>query len=75
MPFAAERARMAEDDRTIAGEMLIEGEPVAHASEEMGKRRQLREALKRGREASDERVVDSLYRQALAGNVTAQIFW
>jgi hypothetical protein len=35
----------------------------------------LREALKRGREASDERVVESLYQQALAGNVTAQIFW
>ena len=32
-------------------------------------------ALKRGREASDERVVDSLYKNALGGNVTAQIFW
>jgi hypothetical protein len=36
---------------------------------------ELREALKRGREASDARVVESLYQQALAGNVTAQIFW
>jgi hypothetical protein len=36
---------------------------------------ELREALKRGRDASDERVVDSLYRQALSGNVTACIFW
>jgi len=26
-------------------------------------------------DASDERVVDSLYKNALAGNVTAQIFW
>jgi hypothetical protein len=36
---------------------------------------ELREALKRGREGSDERVVTSLYHQALAGNVTACIFW
>jgi hypothetical protein len=36
---------------------------------------ELREALKRGREGSDDRVVDSLYKNALAGNVTAQIFW
>jgi hypothetical protein len=32
-------------------------------------------ALKRGREASDARVEESLYRNALAGNTTAQIFW
>jgi hypothetical protein len=36
---------------------------------------ELREALKRGREASDARVEESLYRNALAGNTTAQIFW
>ena len=36
---------------------------------------ELREALKRGREASDDRVEESLYRNALAGNTTAQIFW
>src|SRR3984885_2420118 len=36
---------------------------------------ELREALKRGRDASDERVIDSLYRQALAGNVGAICFW
>ena len=36
---------------------------------------ELREALKRGREASDERVVESLYQQALAGNVGAIYFW
>jgi hypothetical protein len=36
---------------------------------------ELREALKRGRDASDERVVDSLYRQALSGNVGAICFW
>ena len=36
---------------------------------------ELREALKRGREASDERVVESLYQQALAGNVGAICFW
>ena len=28
-----------------------------------------------GREASDARVEESLYRNALAGNTTAQIFW
>jgi hypothetical protein len=28
-----------------------------------------------GREASDDRVEESLYRNALAGNTTAQIFW
>ena len=39
------------------------------------KHEELREALKRGREGSDDRVVDSLYKNALAGNVTAQIFW
>ena len=36
---------------------------------------ELREALKRGRDASDERVIDSLYKQALAGNVGAICFW
>ena len=36
---------------------------------------ELREASKRGREASDDRVEESLYRNALAGNTTAQIFW
>ena len=36
---------------------------------------ELREALKRGRDASDERVVESLYRNALSGNVAAQCFW
>ena len=36
---------------------------------------ELREALKRGREGSDDRVEESLYRNALAGNTTAQIFW
>jgi hypothetical protein len=36
---------------------------------------ELREALKRGREASDDRVEESLYRNALAGNTAAQIFW
>ena len=36
---------------------------------------ELREALKRGRDASDERVVESLYQQALAGNVGAICFW
>ena len=36
---------------------------------------ELREALKRGRDASDERVVESLYQNALSGNVAAQIFW
>ena len=36
---------------------------------------ELREALKRGREASDDRVEESLYRNALGGNTTAQIFW
>ena len=30
---------------------------------------ELREALKRGRDASDERVVESLYRNALSGNM------
>lgn len=35
----------------------------------------LREALKRGRDASDERVIESLYQQALAGNVGAICFW
>ena len=39
------------------------------------KHEELREALKRGREASDARVEESLYRNALAGNTTAQIFW
>jgi hypothetical protein len=39
------------------------------------KHEELREALKRGREASDDRVEESLYRNALAGNTTAQIFW
>jgi hypothetical protein len=33
------------------------------------------QALKRGREGSDNRVVESLYHQALSGNVTACIFW
>ena len=33
------------------------------------------EALKRGRDASDERVIESLYQQALAGNVGAICFW
>ena len=37
--------------------------------------RELREALKRGRDASDERVIESLYQQALAGNVGAICFW
>ena len=36
---------------------------------------ELREALKRGKAASDDRVEESLYRNALAGNTTAQIFW
>lgn len=36
---------------------------------------ELQRALKRGRQASDERVVESLYRNAIGGNVTAQIFW
>ena len=41
---------------------------------------ELREALKRGRDASDERVVDSLYRRAigwrdLPPDTTACIFW
>jgi hypothetical protein len=36
---------------------------------------ELREALKRGRDASDERVVESLYRKALGGDTTACIFW
>ncbi len=36
---------------------------------------ELREALKRGRDASDERVIESLYQQALAGNVGAICFW
>jgi hypothetical protein len=35
----------------------------------------LREALKRGRDASDERVVESLYKRALSGVTTACIFW
>jgi hypothetical protein len=39
------------------------------------KHEELREALKRGREASDDRVEESLYRNALGGNTTAQIFW
>jgi hypothetical protein len=39
------------------------------------KHEELREALKRGRETSDDRVEESLYRNALAGNTTAQIFW
>jgi len=34
-----------------------------------------RRALKRGRDASDERVVNWLYQNALNGNVVAQIFW
>ena len=37
--------------------------------------RELREALKRGRDASDERVIESLYQQALAGNIAAICFW
>ena len=36
---------------------------------------ELREALKRGRDASDERVIDSLYRKALSGDVGACCFW
>lgn len=32
-------------------------------------------ALNAWREEADDRVEDSLYRQALAGNVTASIFW
>jgi hypothetical protein len=36
---------------------------------------ELREALKRGRDASDERVVESLYRKALTGDVAACCFW
>ena len=36
---------------------------------------ELAQALKRGQEKSVERVADSLYRLALAGNVTAQIFF
>ena len=36
---------------------------------------ELVEALKRGREASDDRVEDSLYKRALAGDVTACIFY
>ena len=36
---------------------------------------ELREALKRGRDGADERVVDSLYQQALNGNVGAICFW
>jgi hypothetical protein len=36
---------------------------------------ELKQALKRGAEASDERMEDSLYRSGLAGNVTAMIFW
>ena len=36
---------------------------------------ELREALKRGRDASDERVVESLYRKALTGDVGACCFW
>jgi len=36
---------------------------------------ELREALKRDRDASDTRVVDSLYRRAIGGDVTACIFW
>ena len=36
---------------------------------------ELREALKRGRDASDERVVESLYRKALSGDVGACCFW
>ena len=36
---------------------------------------ELREALKRGRDASDQRVENSLYQNAIAGNVTAEIFW
>ena len=35
----------------------------------------LQQALKRGRDQSDERVVDSLYQQALKGNVVACLFW
>jgi hypothetical protein len=36
---------------------------------------ELREALKRGRDASDERVIESLYRKALTGDVGACCFW
>ena len=36
---------------------------------------ELREAIKRGRDASDERVIDSLYRKALTGDVGACCFW
>src|SRR6476661_8214356 len=36
---------------------------------------ELREAIKRGRDASDERVVESLYRKALTGDVGACCFW
>jgi hypothetical protein len=33
------------------------------------------QALKRGRDASDERVIESLYRKALSGDVGACCFW
>ena len=36
---------------------------------------ELREALKRGRDGADERVIDSLYRKALTGDVGACCFW
>jgi hypothetical protein len=36
---------------------------------------ELREALKRGRDASDERVIESLHRKALTGDVGACCFW
>jgi hypothetical protein len=35
----------------------------------------LRDAMKRGRDASDERVIESLYRKALTGDVGACCFW
>jgi hypothetical protein len=36
--LAAERARMAEDVRAVAVEMLIEGDAIANVSEEIGER-------------------------------------
>lgn len=36
---------------------------------------EFREALKVSKDEADAKVVESLYKQALKGNVTAQIFW
>jgi hypothetical protein len=36
-PSSAERASVLEDDRTVAGEMRVEGDPVARSAEQIGK--------------------------------------